>query len=137
MNDKQMSSDTSSLRERLDNSNCHQRAGNVVAIDNNGNGNGRQHRLIHSVSIIVEPVLEDVLSGDSDHQVYDHRGSPVVLLENFDLSETQGNSKSTNEEDIVKSIIATARLRREEFARILAEHAELVKKINRVETSLL
>ena len=95
MNEKPLSSDTSSICERLDNSNCHQRrdAGSAV-VDNNGNGNEKPHRFIHSVSIIVEPVLEDVLS-ESDQLAFDEANdttrykdsqSPVVLLENYDLS---------------------------------------------------
>ncbi|XP_054164881.1 uncharacterized protein LOC128962530 [Oppia nitens] len=110
------------------------------------NGSARQRGLVHSVSIIVEPAMTD--SNDDDDGFGPERPSmpsvsterrntiagPIVVLEDYAFETPR---KAREEDDIVQSIIAHARLRKEEFARLLEEHAQIVNEINRAETSLL
>ncbi|KAI1295397.1 hypothetical protein HDE_05493 [Halotydeus destructor] len=128
--------------KRLDNKCSNNENSSAVNVDKNGNA---KRGLVHSVSIIVEPVLDDDDEGipsptfDASCCITgDHKGrhSPVIILDDTDF-DTNITRKSSVEEDYVKSIMATARLRKQEFARLLEEHAQLVNEINRVETSLL
>jgi hypothetical protein len=125
-----------------------------ASADKNGNsGRASDGQLVHSVSIVVDPAMdESVMTSTSEAvsgqpgntELYtttaDSKGrrSPIIILENIDFEPTE---KSNEDEDhIVQSIInihANARLRKEEFARLLEEHAQLVNEINRVETSLM
>lgn len=78
--------------------------------------------LVHTVSIVIEPVDP----GTEDEPEED---------EAPDIPPTVGTVNT--KEDLVKSLMDTARLRKEEFARLLEEHAQLVKEINRAENSLM
>ncbi|XP_074593220.1 uncharacterized protein LOC141848963 [Brevipalpus obovatus] len=114
-------------------------------------GKIKRPQLFHSVSIIVEPVLDDdsvteplVLTPTTDVKVTAPReDSPIQpspqspILDYDDFIFESRRKKSQEEEEIVQSIIANARLRKEEFARLLQEHADLVNEINRAETTLL
>jgi len=107
--------------------------------------NGASRRqLVHSVSIIVEPVCDvDEISETDDNSslsmssVCSERRNTIagpIVLEDFPFDTPR---KAREEDDIVQSIIAHARLRKEEFARLLEEHAQIVNEINRQENSLL
>jgi len=114
-----------------------------------GGRNGHSKRLVHSVSIVVEPVAGDgdshgplgggpTLSAPSVPMASTERrntiAGPIVILEDFDPPRKAVRSQ---DDELVQSLIASARLRKEEFARLLEEHAQLVNEINRAETSLL
>jgi len=138
---------------------------------------GVRSRLVHSVSIVVEPVLDDnegegvggfegegeehenvSESCDDEREAYTRKGrrkittgdtevspqqrlvrkerihsSPIIVMDDHFFESKDRGSR----EDVVRSIIATARLRKEEFAKLLEEHAQLVHEINRVETKLV
>ncbi|KAI2805475.1 hypothetical protein BLOT_004472 [Blomia tropicalis] len=98
--------------------------------------------LVHSVSIIVEPAIVD---GDCDSELqlpppmaHSERrrtiAGPIVLLEDFYFDQPK---KAKEYDDIVQSLFASARVRKEEFARLLEEHAQIVSEINKAETERL
>lgn len=45
--------------------------------------------------------------------------------------------KAKEYDDVVQSLITSARLRKEEFARLLEEHDQIVKEIRKAETNLI
>ncbi|KAF7488023.1 hypothetical protein SSS_01125 [Sarcoptes scabiei] len=120
-------------------------------VDNNNSIsiNNRRNNLIHSVSIVVEPAINADNDGDensSDYQFNDDElrtippligaerrktiAGPISMFEDFYLDQPK---KAKEYDDIVQSLFASARLRKEEFARLLEEHDQLVKEINKAE----
>jgi len=122
-----------------------------------GDGNTTSHtnqrpkssRLTHSVSIFVEPCLDDDTHSPDDPldpnstslpmpdlgmMPRRHSAGPILLVEE---SDNLGTEFKKEEREFVESIMAHARLRKEEFARLLEEHAQIVSEINRAETKLL
>lgn len=75
--------------------------------------------LVHTVSIVVEPVEPS----DNSHE--DDTSDPYVC-----------KTPTPAEEDMVRSLIMNAELRKEEFAKLLEEHAQIVMEINKAENSL-
>lgn len=88
--------------------------------------------LVHTVSIVIEPVVEDSMgeseSDDQEDDLPPRNPSPHNELLEDDLEPKQ---------DLVKNVMDAARLRKEEFARLLEEHAQIVNEINRAENSLI
>ncbi|CAN7998390.1 unnamed protein product [Ixodes hexagonus] len=78
--------------------------------------------LVHTVSIVVEPVEPSDSATDDD----------VTTDEDLYMCKTP----TPAEEDMVRSLIMNAELRKEEFAKLLEEHAQIVMEINRAENSL-
>lgn len=113
--------------------------------------------LVHSVSIIVEPAISldgcgggggDSFGDDSDqfteadlhsisHAAPTERrktiAGPIVVLEDFYFDQPK---KAKEYDDVVQSLFASARLRKEEFARLLEEHAQIVSEIKQAQKSL-
>ncbi|XP_013783191.1 uncharacterized protein LOC106467386 [Limulus polyphemus] len=86
----------------------------------------KQHPpLVQTVSIIVESVD----NGEHEEQEFpDIKEQEEVEPIHFEKSPRKSS---------VQLIMDHARLRKEEFARLLEEHAQLVKEINQAENSLL
>ncbi|CAN8031914.1 unnamed protein product [Ixodes persulcatus] len=78
--------------------------------------------LVHTVSIVVEPVEPSDSATDDD----------AVTDDDLYMCKTP----TPAEEDMVRSLIMNAELRKEEFAKLLEEHAQIVMEINRAENSL-
>lgn len=78
--------------------------------------------LVHTVSIVVEPVEP------SDNVTDDDAANDDDLY--------MCKTPTPAEEDMVRSLIMNAELRKEEFAKLLEEHAQIVMEINRAENSL-
>ncbi|XP_077552061.1 uncharacterized protein LOC144166412 isoform X2 [Haemaphysalis longicornis] len=72
--------------------------------------------LVHTVSIVVEPVEPSTEACIDD---------PYTC-----------KTPTPAEEDMVRSLIMNAELRKEEFAKLLEEHAQIVMEINKAENSL-
>lgn len=72
--------------------------------------------LVHTVSIVVEPVEPSAEACIDD---------PYTC-----------KTPTPAEEDMVRSLIMNAELRKEEFAKLLEEHAQIVMEINKAENSL-
>lgn len=77
----------------------------------------RRTPFVHTISIVVEPV--DI--SDSENGT-----TTKVDVDNIAM-------KSDASENIVKTVMDLARLRKEEFARLLEEHAQIVREIKRAE----
>lgn len=73
--------------------------------------------LVHTVSIVVEPVEPSSEACIDDDPYTCKTPTPA-------------------EEDMVRSLIMNAELRKEEFAKLLEEHAQIVMEINKAENSL-
>lgn len=80
----------------------------------------RRTPFVHTISIVVEPVDIDI--SDSENGT-----TTNVDMDNIAM-------KSDASENIVKTVMDLARLRKEEFARLLEEHAQIVREIKRAET---
>ncbi|XP_046918628.2 uncharacterized protein LOC124498852 [Dermatophagoides farinae] len=111
----------------------------------------RRPNLVHSVSIIVEPAVNvdvDEETNDDDSFNDDElRISPIRISERrktiagpisvFEDLYYDQPKKAKEYDDVVQSLITSARLRKEEFARLLEEHDQIVKEIRKAETNLI
>ncbi|KAH9417160.1 hypothetical protein DERP_015279 [Dermatophagoides pteronyssinus] len=120
----------------------------------------RRPNLVHSVSIIVEPAVnfsdldddtttttttsntddsfnDDELRISPSLRISERRktiAGPVSMFEDFYFDQPK---KAKEYDDVVQSLITSARLRKEEFARLLEEHDQIVKEIRKAETNLI